>query len=170
MNRKPRHLFSKEWTPLRAEIEQVCQKLSIPANDFQPLKITEWKTIDQTIAQKFFARNTCQGNWRLWDELSQESYSLLFKGDFFNHLEWLLTTTEDVYFFTGETINEQTKYWFYQGNIGPITRIIAETHNLGEYFLVSKKYDWLLCYNFYSLIGCGSIVPLMISNKEKFIL
>jgi len=169
MNRKPRHLLKQEWSTLRAEIEQACQKHSIQSNDFRALRLTEWQAIDRAIAQQFFALDTCQGNEQLWNRLSPASYSIGIKDCFFNNLNWFLPVDESAYFFVGETMNEQTKYWFYEGNISTISTIIAEASNMKEYFLVAKKYNWLFCYNFYAVVGYGSIINTMIANKEKFI-
>lgn len=48
------------------------------------------------------------------------------------------------------------KMWLYEGETAFIlNELISNLSRLGEYYLISKKWDWILCENHHETI-CGS--------------
>jgi hypothetical protein len=54
---------------------------------------------------------------------------------------------------------KQGSFWLYEGTVKAIIGVLEEAHDF-EYYLVSKKYDWLLCKNHHDVI---------ISSGEKIV-
>lgn len=75
------------------------------------------------------------------------------------YLDRLVDETETVWYVVTETINGRDKFWFYEGKIKYIQTIIDETW-FDELYIVSKKYEWLICINHHDiLIATGNIMP-----------
>jgi hypothetical protein len=58
----------------------------------------------------------------------------------------LIDETETVWYFVNETIREGEKFWFYEGKIKTIQKVI-EVSGFDELYIASKKYEWLICIN-----------------------
>lgn len=168
MKRKKRHILSKEWTDLRSYIERARKDLPIKVEEFRELKIGEWESIQKNIYYAFLfqRRQETKRSW-LYNDFKLEDYAIGCKSDPYERLNLLIDEGELVYFIVNETVNEQTKYWYYEGKINSIIAVIGETVGLDEYYLSSKKYDWLLCTSHHEiLIGVGTIISKM-KEKEK---
>lgn len=160
MGKKERHVLRKNWSYLRADIATKKKELTIADDEFHP--IMEWQIVEDKIEEYFLYKrsNSVKRSW-LWNDLKSESYAVRCSRDPYNKLSLLVDEKELVYFLVSETINELTKYWYYEGRIESIMLILGES-GINEYYLVSKKYKWLLCYNHHDvLIGCGNIIPLL---------
>ena len=169
MKIKKRNILGKEWTSLRVDIERAKNELVISDNEFRELKTNEWELVQSKILKAFLydRPQSIKRSW-LWDDLKVVVHSIGCITDPYEKLNLLIQRDAIVYFFVNETMNEQTKYWYYQGNVNSIISIIGEIIGLDEYYIVSKKYDWLLCTNHHDvLIGAGSIIPKMKENEEK---
>ncbi len=168
MKIKKRNILSRDWTSLRSDIERAQNELGISDNEFKELKINEWELVQSNIFKSFLydRPQNIKRSW-LWNDLKVEAYSIGCFTDPYQKLNLLIKNDDFVYFFVNETVNEQTKFWYYEGNVNSIISIIGETIGLSEYYLVSKKYDWLLCTNHHnSLIGVGAIIQTMKENEE----
>jgi len=168
MERKKRHILKKDWTRLRSEIERVRKEFEISNNDFQELKINEWKNIEAKIEENFLSKKSSNSNW-IWNNLKVESISINCKTNPFNKLDLLIDKEEWVYFFVNETVHEQTKYWYYESTIECVMQVLEEVLGFDEYYLCSKKYDWLLCVNHHDiLIGTEELIPKIRANETAF--
>ena len=168
MERKKRHILKKDWTRLRSEIERVRKAFQISFDDFRELKINEWKSIEDKIEENFLSEKLPNSNW-IWNNLKVESISINCKTNPFDKLDLLLDKKEKVYFFVNETVSEQTKYWYYEGRIESIMQILEEVEGFDEFYLCSKKYDWLLCVNHHDvLIGTRGLISKIRANESKF--
>lgn len=169
MKTKKRHILTNEWTELRSDIERARKDLSIRAEEFRELKIGEWENIQKNIYDAFLfqRRQETTRSW-LWNDFKVEDYAIGCKSDPYEKLNLLLDEDELVYFFVNETVNEQTKYWYYEGKINSIISVIGETIGLDEYYLSSKKYDWLLSTNHHDVLtGVGTIISKMKEKEEE---
>ena len=73
-------------------------------------------------------------------------------------LESLVDSSEKVWFLLDETVNQQTKFWIYEGTIKAFNKIFWESVWMDEILIVSKKYEWILIINHHEIIiGTGKI-------------
>jgi len=160
--RKERNLLRKNWTDLRSEISKTIADKGLLETDFRPLSIHEnWKQIEEQIYQTFCTlKHPTQRPVWLWTDLKLDTFSLSILHDRPElYLDKLVDKTETVWYIVNETINEGQKFWFYEGKIKSIQTIIDETW-FDELYVVSKKYEWLICINHhYLLIATGNIMP-----------
>lgn len=168
MKHKRRAILKAGWSVLRAGIERARQALAISNDQFSELAIHQWQAVEQQVAENFLhQRPSKQRKDGLWNDLKMETYSLGFRQDPYDQLHLIIDKDEPVFFFVNETLNEQVKFWYYQGRIQAIMAIIGETIGIDEYYLVSKKYKWFLSVNHHDILtGCGSIIP-RIKGQEK---
>ena len=133
------------WTPLRKEISQICQDLTIPEERFNELSIHEWQNVQEKIFNKFYDSNG--------EQLKGDTYAIQFLYNYpFDQLLTLVDHEEKVWLILDETVRERDKFWFYEGYIKDIVAILVETTQSGEVYIASKKYEWLLCVNHHDYI------------------
>jgi hypothetical protein len=149
------------WTDLRKEIETIRKDFSLTDIQFRPLGLSEWQGIEDKIYQTFCKLTHYKSRpvW-LWENFKLDTFSVSTEHKPYHYLDKLIDDTETVWFFVNETVNEADKFWFYQGQVKPIETIIAEACYIDEFYLVSKKYDWLICINHHDvLIATGLTMP-----------
>jgi hypothetical protein len=79
----------------------------------------------------------------------------------FDYLTQLVDGQEQIWFAACDTDHDPSKFWLFQGTVQAIQRLL-QAHCYFEYYLVSKKYRWLLCETDHDvLIGLGSVIPRM---------
>ncbi|GJM70089.1 hypothetical protein HMSSN036_23050 [Paenibacillus macerans] len=60
------------------------------------------------------------------------------------------------------------KHWFYEGVTRVvIENIIPELAHINEYYLISKKFDWILCENHHNVLSVSGGV--MVDRITKFV-
>ena len=156
------------WTDLRKEIEKIRKDFGLTDNQFQPLGLNDWQEIEEKIYQTFCKLTHYKSRpvW-LWNYFKLDTVSISTEQKPYLYLDKLIDSGETVWFFVNETVNEADKFWFYQGQVKVIQTIIAETCYIDELYLVSKKYDWLLCINHHDvLVATGQTMPDKLRQLE----
>ena len=140
---------------LLSEIDAARQLLQISSADFRPLPFTtDWHKLEERIYQRFCRIDgKSRSNW-LWASFKHETHSLQLTVPAHTILHHLVTSDEVVWLMA----YDGSRFYFYEGLVAAIKRIIPElTYVMDEYYLISKKLDWLFCENHHDvLIGTGS--------------
>ena len=148
---------------MRRDIEKITQDLNIASTDFNSLGIYEdWHKIEEKIYNTFCQIDHPKSRpiW-LWEYFKLDTYSLSIKNPY-QMLEQLVNPNEEIWFFLN---GDRDKFWFYQGKITAITKVISESSYIDEIYLVSKKYDWLICINHHdTLIATGKSMATRLKN------
>lgn len=144
---------------VREEIENAIKEIKINRNHFHEVGKTQWESILRCIEEMFLRKNHHKNNlhWG-WVIFKEPTVGLGFlNDDGYRFLDTLIDN--DIVWFIAEDHND--KMWVYEGQIKAIISIIANCFSF-EYYIVSKKYEWILCENHHGvLIGSGSIVGKM---------
>lgn len=164
---KKRKYFSNDWTSLRAEVSQLIASLNLSETDFRALSPYEnWQQIEDKIREAFCSLSYPNSISPLWLNLKLESYVIRnFSKRPKNWLTELVFHQEKAWLLLSETVNEKEKLWCYEGKISVIQNIIE---NIGffEIYIVSKKYEWMICINHHdNLIISGKEIT---DNLKKF--
>lgn len=149
------------WTQLRENIEAIRQANKIAENNFKPVDINAWRQIQEKIFFTFCNIQSQNDKFNgLWKHFKQNVYSVHFNRNYpFDSLLQLVDNSEKVWLFINETVNEREKFWFYEGRIEFIIFVLGESI-VDEVYIVSKKYEWLLCINHHDvLIATGNTMP-----------
>ncbi|MEM9326620.1 MAG: DUF6756 family protein [Bacteroidota bacterium] len=150
---------------LKERLLKVASALEIQAEDFDSVSIYEWPSIMKKIESRFIVKKNSNIKFNWWRENFKEPHSSrwFLKDDAMNHLHRLIPEEEKVWFVGCDTRNDATKFWLFEGRILSIQRLL--THMYGfEYYLVSKKYEWLLFDNRHStLIALGAMMEILLA-------
>lgn len=147
--------YRNTWSTLRVDVAKTCEELDL---DIRPLGLSEWEGIEAKILDTFCHQNHYKSKptW-LWNVLKVEAYSVV-KEQPIEALLHLVEANQRIYLVLDETINETTKHWYYEGDIKSIYKLLTVENRVfvNELYVVSKKYDYLLCINHHScLIAAG---------------
>lgn len=145
-----------DWLPLRSAICRAVLDKKIRKEDFRPLSLHEnHKVTEEKIYHTFcqLEHPTLRPNW-IWQNFKRD-YSVIpdLKDRPERYLHHLINHDETVWYI----VNEDGRFWFYEGRIRAIQTIIDETW-FDEVYIVSKKYKWLVCINHHdALIVTGEL-------------
>jgi hypothetical protein len=140
-------------TELQNGIDAARQLLAISDIDFKPLSFTtDWHKLEEQIYKRFCR---ISGNGRpiwLWEKFKHGYQGLDLNVYIPSVLDQLIPKNELIWFMASDGSN----FLFYEGKIEAIQNIIGETSYLDEYYLISKRHEWLFCVNHHDfLIGTG---------------
>lgn len=156
--RANRHILRHEWEDVRADIERVVREESIASVDFRSLSIhDDWRAIEENIYHTFckLESPTSRPVW-LWNALKR-NYEGFAPEKPWEYLTQLIDPTEKVWFFTA---GNHDKFWFYEGVIAAIVKVIEESYYIDEVNIASKKYEWLVGINHHDVLyATGGEMP-----------
>lgn len=157
------------WTELRQNIETIRRESRFSEDEFKPVDIISWKQLQDNIISTFCKIETHKDkfNW-LWEDFKQDTYSVRFEKNYpFDSLLQLVDASEQVWLVINESVNDGTKFWFYEGQIKPIAFVLGKSF-ADEVYIVSKRYDWLLCINHHDvLFATGLNMPGKLKQLDK---
>ena len=145
-------LFMYEFSA-RNDIERSIKELKINRDEFFEISKFQWQEIQNKVIEHFVNKKhyTNDLHWA-WERLKEPYIGLRFKkDDAYKHIADIVNE-EYVWFIADDGSG---KMWIYEGKPHIISEIIADSYNIDEYYIVSKKYEWLLCENHHNFM-CGS--------------
>ena len=144
------------WSDLHKDIEEIRRELHIPDTDFSPLPhTTDWRRLQERIYSTFCEiEGKARPCW-LWNSYKNEWLGLALAGCPDAILDQLVPITETVWFMA----YDGDDFLFYQGKVKAIQKLLPELTYLDEYYLINKKYEWLLSVNHHdNLTGTGKFI------------
>lgn len=143
-------------TNIRDEIENNIKALVIDRKRFHEVDKMQWKSIMKKIVNTFLQINRYNYNihWG-WEVLKEPVISLRFREDnSYIHLDKIIKD-DTVWFIAEDSFGHN---WLYEGNITEVIKIIENSYAM-EYYIVSKKYDWLISENHHNTVNvCGELM------------
>lgn len=151
---------------LKNELLQTATTLGLFSTSFHAVGITEWEPIMKKIEDRFVAAPYDKMRW-WWDSNFKGSvHAVVLAEHPFKILNKLIPLQEQVWFIAVESWGKD-KFWLFEGDIQAIQRVIGESSAF-EYYIVSKKYEWLLCENHHNVLyGVGDSVIEKLKQLEK---
>ncbi|RZJ95448.1 MAG: hypothetical protein EOO60_00345 [Hymenobacter sp.] len=144
------------WIDLRQEIERARQALHLSDQVFASLPYTtNWPLLEDKIYHTFcrLQQPTVRPRW-LWEAFRPGAYGLYTDDTPLETLLMFVEVEEVVWLMVNDSAD---KFWFYQGKRAAIQAVLNECCYLDEIYLISKKYEWLLCLNHHDVVyGIGS--------------
>jgi hypothetical protein len=64
------------------------------------------------------------------------------------------TSEQPVYVLFEDTKNYEAKYWLYEAFVDELVLVLNECESLDDFYIVSKKYNWLISLNHHDVISC----------------
>jgi hypothetical protein len=138
----------------RDEINKIIEELHLSDEDFQLVRLTRYREILVSIVEKFTRLKKTQINMWWWNYFNEPIYNFCPK-DVFEVLPELIDKEESVWFIIEDERKAEEHFWLYEGRINAVVSILKEL-SFEEYYIVSKKLEWILCENHHNLlIGSG---------------
>lgn len=146
--------MNKSKSNLRDQINIITKEFHFTDEDFQIVRLTKYEQILRSIIENFTSLKMNQINKWWWEYFLYPAYSF-YSENALDFLPELVKEEDAVWFVIEDERKEKECYWLYEGKISAITTILKKL-SFEEYYIVSKKLDWLLCENHHNLlIGCG---------------
>lgn len=139
---------------LRTKIQEIIEYLNISECELKEVNKLQWQSIIDKIEENFITKEKHDiDTYPYWERLKGECFNIYFEeDDAYKSLDLLINRDETVWLL----LQDDAKLWLYEGNIETIKKVIGECYAF-EYYLISKKYSWLLCENHHGyLIGVGN--------------
>jgi len=158
---------------VRFEIEELCKNNQIPRDKFFEVRKDQWKSILTNIEDRFITKtHYSQGLHWGWNRLKEPSYAVRLVDPPYKHFDYFIE--DDHIWFIVEDIYD--KMWIYEGESRLIfDQVIPELYQLKEYYLVSKKYKWIICEDHHGITHfsgkeiIGRIKTFEQENNEEII-
>lgn len=137
---------------VRDEIENVIKEYNMDRSRISEVSKLKYQGIISMVEKKF-VKNCGDIHWvnttgRYNDNLPCR---YVYIGDDYlwvEHLEEIIPDGETkVYALFEDTLNWQPKYWVYEMCIPELIKIILEAEGLSDFYIISKKYLWLISEN-----------------------
>lgn len=144
----------------RSDVTEALKTIGCESESFSPVNIVRWRNIEKKIASSFLRNGVRDSKYRWWWEHLKEpviSFVPFYPPDM---LLRLVPSDEQVYFI----LEDGNKFWLYEGYINAFYKLVSEMYHF-EYYVVSKKMEWLLCENHHScLIASGNYMVKKINE------
>ncbi|WP_426060867.1 DUF6756 family protein [Hymenobacter sp. B1770] len=148
---------------LKDDLLKLARQLQLPPEAFDAVGIHAWPAVLHKIQAAFVIKTSSNTHFNWWREsLKSPRYSIFFEhGQAYECLHQLIDAQELVWFVACDIDRDPSKFWLFQGQIHAIQSVLREHYSL-NYYLVSKKYDWLICETDQDVLtGLKSIIPKM---------
>jgi hypothetical protein len=156
----------------RDRATDATKKHKIPFDEFHILNLNKYEQILEDILN-FFTKNGKNNlnSWRWWNDLKDEfnETHLSYRDETgWKHLDKFIDSSENLWFVALETINQKPKYWACEGKIKAIQQIVTDAYT-GDYFIISKKFRWMIGENPYAMLeACGEFGMQIVNDLKKF--
>lgn len=161
-------MIEMDHLSIRDEIEELLKSPKLNSSEsLNEVNKNLWKPVISQIEERFIQKKHYNNSMHWgWQRLKEPLYVLRLVDASFRYMKYFVK--DDLVWFIVE--DYQDKMWLYEGNINFITKsIIPELKHLREYYLVSKKFEWLLCNNHHDIVfGSGSAVVNEMKKFEQF--
>lgn len=162
MSRKAKGIWNDNWSrnTVRGEIMEYCKMHGISEADFRFLGIYEWQNVYDQVLTHFVKPDYAKRNGLYWANINNgfqypPEYIFVTGRDGYAGYEWLERLPEmvacgKVYLLLED---DSAKYWIAECSTVILHLIINDTEaGNGDYFIVDKKYDWLITENHHAIV------------------
>ncbi|MEK4515462.1 DUF6756 family protein [Paenibacillus sp. FSL H8-0122] len=134
---------------VRIEIEELIKTLKLDRSGLFEVRKDQWKRMLSEIEERFLVKtHYTQGLHWGWNRLQEPRYSASFADKNYSKLKDIIQ--DEFIWFIAE--DRYDKLWLYEGKTTTILQLIPELCHLNEYYLISKKLQWLLCEDHHDML------------------
>lgn len=151
---------------LRSDIEVSRKRLCINTQDFSEVAHFAYKTILKKIWNRFTklghkAEDYFWINSHIENAIGYQPKSGEATGA---NLKDIVPPCDKVWFVGQQTMNEQPKYWLYEGALHAVVEILDDMYFF-DFYIVEKKFNWIVSENHHGiLIASGEPVATKLSE------
>jgi len=142
----------------RADILKYCEEQQIPKDQFCPLSIPKWQDIYEKVVDNFRDKSKDYKQGLHWLNITgdfRKGKQIVHAFDSREQWEWiyklpsLVDGTDKIAYLL---IEEGNKFWIFEGVLERIAQILYEGFYLDDYYIVDRKYRWMVTCNHHMII------------------
>jgi len=142
----------------RDEIEKTVKEHQIDRNRFFEVSKQSYQQIVKKIEAKFVQKSKYSDDIH-WANMGH--YRPELKCRFVTMKDWIswmkelpniIPASDTLVYALFEEVGN-SKYWLYETQIQELITVLNESHLWGDFYIVSKKYDWLISLNHHDVIS-----------------
>jgi len=150
---------------MRQQINLAAAALCLKPTEFRQIRVHQYQDILLSIIDHFTTLGRKGWNAPWWDHFKGVEIGI-HTTDAYKLLPELVPSEERVWFVAEDWGRNKRDggFWLFEGKIQAIVSVLGEMFGF-EYYVVSKKFEWLLCENHHDiLIGVGQ--PMVDKMRE----
>jgi hypothetical protein len=136
---------------LRDTLNEATKSLALDAQRFRLLGPHEYEPVLRAVAEQFLDVGRKGLNYYRWWENFKGSTASFQASNAYKLLAKLLPHNQALWFIAEDSSKKNAPFWVYEADAEAIVQVLAESHQF-EYYIVSKKRDWLLCENHHEVL------------------
>jgi len=155
---KKKGIFNDFRGGIREDILKYCKKQHIEENEFRQVSIYQWEDVYNKIVDEYVDKTKYYKQELHWLNISLclcKGKEIQYAYDSRDDWDWVMKLSELVdnsgkpaYFL----VEAGYKFWIFEGKLERISEIIHEGLFLEDYYIVDKKYQWMITYNHHQMI------------------
>jgi hypothetical protein len=136
---------------LRKTLTETAATLALDSGRFRLLGPHEYESVLRAVTEQFLNVGTSGLNHRWWWEHFKGNTESFHTHGAYKLLPELLPTDQALWFIAEDSGKKNACFWVYEADAEAIVQVLAESPHF-EYYVVSKKRDWLLCENHHEVL------------------
>lgn len=150
---KKKGIFNIFKGAVREDILKYCEEKNIKEREFRMVSIYRWEDVYNKVIDEFVDKTKSykQGlHWLNIDCCFHKEKKIQYSYDSRDNWEWILNlrefvenTEKQAYYL----VEEGTKFWIFEGTLDRISEMVYEGFFLHDYYIVDKKYQWMITCN-----------------------
>lgn len=141
---------------VRKNIEQIIKDFSLDRNKVFEVSKQKYSEILKKITYTFSLNNETihranMGHYK--QGLSVTASDCSNNTLWFEKLGEIIPRSENAFYVLTEECRQRPKYWVYEMHTQELKTILREAEFLNDYYIVSKKFDWLISENHHGIVS-----------------
>lgn len=139
---------------VRNDIERVIKELGLDRSKLFEVPKLRWEEILRNVIEEFVHKTHYTNELHMaWNRFKDPQVIMRFHND--DGYKYIADLVDDAYvWFIVE--DNKDKLWVYEGMPDVIIKVIGDAYFIDEYYIISKKYEWILCEDHHRILhGVG---------------
>lgn len=151
---------------LRDTLNEASKGLALDAKRFRLLGPHEYELVLRAVTKQFLVVGEKGVAYYHWWENFKGNTASFCASNAYKLLPKLLPHNQPLWFIAEDSSKKNACFWVYEADAEAIVQVLAESHQF-EYYIVSKKRDWLLCENHHDVLVAVGEPMIEALNRAK---
>jgi hypothetical protein len=151
---------------LRETLTETATDLALDDKRFRLLGPHEYQSVLSVVAEHFLDVGAKGLDYYAWWENFKGSTASFHTRHAYKLLAKLLPPDQALWFIAEDSNKKNAGFWVYEADAEAIVQVLAQSHRF-EYYVVSKKRDWLLCENHHEVLIAVGEPMIQALNRTK---
>jgi hypothetical protein len=151
---------------LRDTLTETVKCLAFDAKRFRLLGPHEYESVLKAVTEQFLNVGTKGIDFQWWWENFKGNTASFQASNAYKLLPQLLPHNQTLWFIVEDGSKKNGCFWVYEADADAIAQVLAASHRF-EYYVASKKRDWLLCENHHEVLIAVGEPMIEALNRAK---